>query len=147
MATYQSTRAIPTQSAKYLPGIVVDDCEFDLTAALALNDVIQLFKIPAGAKMLDFMIDIPKLDSNATPTVELDLGDTANAENYYVAASTKGQNAAIMSSANDMKSGTVGTYYSADDVLALTVHTAPATGETTGKLRAWVMYTIDESAV
>lgn len=146
--TYNSTRATSTQAAKFLSGIVEDDCSFAISAAFVINDVLNLFKIPAGAKILDMMIFLPQLDSNGTPLLTIDVGDTANGAQQYVAASTKGRAAAgsIISGANDVVATSMAVKYTADDTLAMKIHAAPATGVSTGTIRAWVKYQIDDKA-
>lgn len=143
MATYNSTRGGSSQSAKSRTGVVVDYCEFTVTAALALNDVINLFNLPAMARVLAFAIDVPDLDSNGAPAIKLNVGDTANGSAQYVSQSTVGQSAGIISYPKDGVAGSVGTRYTADDKLAITVQTGPATGATTGTFHAWVMYEMD----
>lgn len=76
MATYTSSQAaaVPAQinltgSSFILFGSIA------LTTALALNDIVQLVKVPNGFKILNVTIDVDPLDSNATPTLTGTVGD------------------------------------------------------------------------
>ena len=46
-----------------------------LTAALAVNDIVQLIQVPNGYKVLNVTLDCDPLDSNATPTLTGSVGD------------------------------------------------------------------------
>lgn len=151
MATaYTSNRATSTQAAKSRTGVVFDDCTFALSAALVINDTVKLFKIPKGAKVLDFKIAFPILDSNVSPACVVDVGDSASATTY-VSGSTKGSHfsaAYIMSMVVDGVPASFRTSYSsADDYLQIKIATAPATGETTGTINASIQYQMDDEVL
>lgn len=57
------------------------------SAGFALNDTVALCPISYrdGILVLDYNIEIPELDSNATPTVKLDLGDNNGASGAFEA--------------------------------------------------------------
>lgn len=48
--------------------------KYAVAANLALNDVIQLVTLPAGAVIEDLVLDIDPLDTNGTPTTVLQVG-------------------------------------------------------------------------
>jgi hypothetical protein len=69
----------------------------------ALNDLVRLCPIPYenGILVVGYRIEIPQLDSNATPTVKLSVGDTNGASNAfqatYVNAAPVGGAAGVLS--------------------------------------------------
>src|SRR3989304_3625397 len=86
--TYSSAQAAANVTAKYLhAGAIVRSATYALTAALVVNDVIQMFKLPSGATVHEVILASDDLDSNGTPAIALDVGD-ATAANRFIAAST-----------------------------------------------------------
>lgn len=144
--TYKATRAAAGQSAKTRTGIVHDYSEFTISAAFVINDVVQLFKIPTNARVLAFTLDLPILDTNVSPAAAIDVGDSANGANYYVSnlnAGTHFSVACFVTMTANGVAGTLGTRYAADDTLSLKIHTAPATGATSGTIHAHIVYEMD----
>ena len=108
-------------------------------AAAGLNDTVNMFKIPSGARVVDWSIGSDDIDSNGTPTVTLSLGDSGSATRY-VSASTIGQTGAAPIDAK-VKTG-YGFLYSADDTCIITVSAAAATFAA-GSVRCHLTYTFD----
>lgn len=74
-------RDVSVPSVKIAPGEVGGAVQFaydeySLTADLAANDVIKLMKLPAGARVLDVVVNSADLDSGATG--EIKVGWAAN---------------------------------------------------------------------
>lgn len=67
-----------------------------LTANSATDDIFNLCKIPAGGTVVDFRIQVPDMDTNATPTYTLHVGDTVDPDRF-VAASAAGQYGGVIS--------------------------------------------------
>ena len=104
-----------------------------LTAALALNDVIQLAPVTKGQTVHDVKIKVTDLDTNGAPAIVLDVGDGATAD-WLIDGSTSGQ-----AGGNDsMDANVVPKEYTADDTVDMLVQVAPATGATTGTVEAWI---------
>jgi len=137
MAILQSAKAAPTAQPRAGIGICSATAEYNLTAALALNDVINMVKIPAGATVLDMILVSDNLDTNGAPTITLDVGDNTVA-NYYINASLIGQTNGIERMAAHPKT------YTAEDMLSVTVATGPATGAVAGNISFTVFYTMDK---
>lgn len=52
----------------------------------ALGDVYQLVQIPNGYTIMDMLLDVDQLDSNGSPTVVLEVGDSVSASRFYSGA-------------------------------------------------------------
>ena len=109
---------------------------FTLTAALALNDVLQSPVLSQGSTIVDVMLITSDLDTNGTPLITLDVGiggDTAR----FIAASTVGQAGGVArASAVAAQPLTL----TSDDTVDVLVHAAPATGATTGTVTLHVFF-------
>jgi hypothetical protein len=53
---------------------VVQVREAITVASFATTDIFEMFKIPAGMKVLDWTVDVDDLDSNGTPTAAFKVG-------------------------------------------------------------------------
>lgn len=60
------------------------------TGNLALNNIIEMVRVPPGATVLGVDLITDDLDSNGTPLIKLDVGDSDDPD-YYVAANTVAQ--------------------------------------------------------
>ena len=52
----------------------------------ALGDIYQLVQVPNGYSIESIILDVDQLDSNATPTLTLELGDAVNAARFITGA-------------------------------------------------------------
>jgi hypothetical protein len=106
-------------------GLKCKTMRITLAAALALNDVLIGPKLAEGSTVVDVIAVASDLDSNAAPTITLDVG-YGGSPAYFIAASTIGQAGGLArASAATAKPLTL----SADDTIDVTVHAAPATGQ------------------
>ena len=138
--TYSSAQAAANVTAKYLhAGAIVRSATYALTAALVVNDVIQMFKLPSGATVHEVILASDDLDSNGTPAIALDVGD-ATAANRFIAASAVARTGGVARA--DQAAG-IGYKYAADTMLQVKVNTAPATGASTGNVTLTVAYSMD----
>ncbi|MGE4072719.1 MAG: hypothetical protein AB7E72_16240 [Lysobacterales bacterium] len=135
---YQSTKIARNQPAKTSSGYgpVADRVEFDLTAALALNDTIDMVKLPAGHVPVDLILDTDDLDSGVAAIVlhaGLRKADGTNDDpDAFIASSTVAQAGGVA-----RLSAVAGLRIAAADVdrnVYITVATAPGTGATSGKI-------------
>ena len=108
--------------------------ELALTVAPVINDVYQMIKVPAGARILGWTLGADDIDPGTTVT--LSLGDGA-VPARYVSASTIGQTGAAPVNAL-IKTG-YGFQYTTDDTIDILVAAAP-TGFTAGTIRCSVTY-------
>lgn len=139
MTTYLSNKAIPGVSPKFTASNSIPVyASYALASAPSLNDLIQMMTIPAGATICSVVLDSDKLDSNASPTITLDVGDGTVA-NRFLAASTVGQagGAAVANVA-----AAYGYQYTANTPLYVKIHAAAATFQA-GTVRLLVEYTMD----
>ncbi len=115
---------------------------YTLTAALALNDVIQMVKVPAGATILDITLTSSDLDTNGSPTIVLDVGDGGDTDRF-IDGSTIGQTGGITN--GFLASGVNGHLYNytSEDTIDVLVQAGPATGATSGSIKLSVLYTMN----
>lgn len=128
----------PTPVANAGAGNVLQST-YTLTAALTLNQVIQMAPIPAGARITRVQLSTDDLDSNVSPAVVLAVGDTGSATRF-ISGSTVGQ-AGGVTSLN--QHGGHAYKYAAADTITVKVTTAPATGATSGTIVLTVGYQMD----
>ena len=143
MATFTADEAAATAPAKgegMSGNCKVVVAEYEITAALALNDVVQMVKVPAGAIVSNVVLATDDLDTNGTPAIVLDVGDGGDTDRY-IDGSTVGQAGGITDSSNLAIDG-IGYTYSVEDTIDGLVQVAPATGATSGTIKLIVSYTI-----
>lgn len=100
MATYQSTNVQnKTGVASGAPAgaVLCAQAEVVCSAAPATTDTLEFFYLPAGAKVLLAVLESTDMDTNGTPALALNIGDSGDADRLF-AASTVGQ-AGTLSSA------------------------------------------------
>lgn len=129
MATLTSSKvATGVQEREFHSGVNSVSATYTLTAALALNDVIQMVKIPAGARILQVLLAADDLDTGGSPAIVLDVGDGGDTDRFIDGA-TIGQSGGV--AALNSQVGFDYTY-TADDTIDVLVQVAPATGATSG---------------
>lgn len=111
-----------------------------VTTALALNDTVNFFYLPAGATIRGaFLRASPPLDSNGSPTLTIDVGDAGLANRIFAASlagSAVGGNDAVPVFAS------LGYQYTAPTLIFATVKAAGAT-KVAGSLLLKIEYTIE----
>ena len=123
----------------------------DNSATLANSDVLQMVKMPAGAKIIDMHLACTDLDTWAN-SITLDIGDGDDIDRFYdgstlgqagghFGTSAQARLGANISAANFFANACNKTFTSADtiDITILTVGTAA----TTGYIQLDVEYTFD----
>lgn len=140
MATFNTDLAV-SNSGFTGPGggvVFVREAVYTLTAALALNDVIQMIPVAAGERVVDLQLISEDLDTNGTPAIVLDVGDGDDTDRY-IDGSTIGQTGGMarlgQGVATDAAAIAVNRLYAAADTIDVLVQVAPATGATTGTIR------------
>lgn len=144
MATFTATKAASTYPAKGYGQS--GDCKvvfstYELTAALAANDVIEMVRVPRGAVVTGVVLSTDDLDTNGTPTIVLDVGDGSDTDRFIDGA-TVGQAGGTTDASNLAIAG-IGYEYSAEDTIDVLVQAGPATGATSGTISLVVYYTLD----
>ena len=112
---------------------------YALTAALELDDLIHMVKIPAGATLLDVILDVPDLDSDGSPAITLSVGYTGALE-AFISQSTVGQAGGIVRLSVPGGSQKL---FAAADTIQVSATAAPATGATEGTIKLTAIYTMD----
>lgn len=140
MATLKSNKITANAPARDLPsGVLAVVGTYVLSAALALNDVIQMVKVPQGATILNVILAATDLDTGGSPAIALTVGDGSDADRF-ITSSTVGQAGGI---ASLNAAAGAGYKYTATDTIDVTVATGPATGATSGTVTLTVLYTMD----
>lgn len=128
-------------------GVVAVKGVYALAAALVVDDVIQMVKIPKGAMILDMVLSAEDLDSGGSPAIVLDVGDGGDTDRF-IDGSTIGQAGGVIRLGSGVAAavadGTNGYVYTADDTIDVYVQVAPATGATTGNITLTVIYTMED---
>lgn len=142
MATaFLGTKAQPGVQPHFLPaGAVSVYSSYTIAAALVISDTMQMMTIPAGARLIDLVLDSTDLDTGGTPVITLDVG-TAGTSALFIASATIGQASGItrMSVA-----GSCGYAFSVDTAIIVKVAAAPQTGATTGTVGLAVTFVLDD---
>lgn len=137
MATYTSDRVSTLIPARDGIGVVHQICSYTVTTALILADIVQLFKIPEGAIVLDLMVasDGTQSGSDSVFTV----GDTADTDRYIAVAGGLALRTGGGLARLGVQTG-VGFTNTADTTIDLIITTA-GTGQTTGGIiKASILY-------
>lgn len=80
MATYQSEQAASGRVHKPLvgdPGVITAYGKFTIGTALAVNDVVEMLRIPAGSTVVGGRLRATDIDTG-TETLDIDIGWAAN---------------------------------------------------------------------
>lgn len=142
MATFTATRAknsAPRAGTGGSTQVITVVSEYAITAALALNDVIQMVKVPSGAQIVGMTLGATDLDTGGSPAIVLDVGDGDDTDRFIDGA-TVGQ---AGGSTSALAVAGFGYTYTAEDTIDVLVQVAPATGATTGTITLRVDYMVD----
>jgi hypothetical protein len=107
-------------------------------AGFIINDLVYLASIPAGVVLLEWLVNVPDIDTSTGAAIQL--GDTGTADLFMAAATTAPQSGGIVSTQVSGVLGAVPKSYSAANAFILKVSTAPTTTATTGTFSGWVRY-------
>lgn len=111
-------------------------------AALANADVIQMLKVPKGARVLEVILTTTDLDTNGTPTLSFDVGDGDDVDRY-IDGSTIGRTGGTDRLGSGIVTNTQAFTYTANDTIDVLVAAGPATGATSGTISLTVGFTTD----
>lgn len=107
-----------------------------VTDALTTNDVITGPYIPAGAYLVDVIVDTTDLDTDVSPTVEFTVGISGTAAKF-ISASSKATTGGIAR----MNVASALGYTPASDTQVILTVTAAATAAAAGTIKIGVIYT------
>lgn len=141
MAVYRSP-AVVDRLAVAGPGVAasckVAHFTVACTAAPATTDTIQFGYVPAGARIVFAVLEATDMDTNAAPTLTLNVGDAGDVDRLF-AASTVGQAGTLSSAIATAGDG----YQYTQQTLLTGVAAANAATGAAGTLSLTVFYTID----
>jgi hypothetical protein len=107
------------------------------TAAPSTSDTLEFFYLPAGASVLLAVLESSDMDTNGSPTLTLNVGDSGDADRLF-AASTVGQTGALSTAI-----ATTGANYTYSSKTLITgVANANAATGAAGTLTLTVFYTV-----
>lgn len=115
---------------------------FDLTAALAENDTIDLFYLHKGFRVTGGYVKTSDLDTDGTPTITLDVGDADDVDRYFD-GSTVAQAGGVD---RTMAAAGVGYLTTKKTLVQAKVSAAVATGAATGTVEVVLEGIIEEPA-
>ena len=145
MATFNPTagapvaRSVPSHGLKGSLKCAVG--QVAVTTALALNDTINFFYLPAGATVHSARLDTSvALDSNGSPTLTIDCGYASHTADFF-SQSLVGSNA-THTDVEPVFATTYDVQLTADTLIFATVHAAGAT-KVAGTIRCIIEYTVD----
>jgi hypothetical protein len=133
---FTSNQVATTVVPKTYGEVISAQGTYELTAALVINDVIQMVKIPKNAVVDDVILGSYDLDTGGSPSLVLAVGDGTTADRF-ITGSTIAQGGGI-GRANQVDG--MGYAYTAEDTIDVKVITAPATGATSGTINLTVLY-------
>ena len=125
----------------------VSEGKYDLAAALVVDDIVKLCKIPAGCIPIDARLEMDELDSGADALVgSLALmepgGADIIADSELILANTLGQAAGVARMDNLDTARRLVLEVAVDNqrFLVYKVTTAPGTGATSGRIKASILF-------
>lgn len=93
MATYNSTN-VQNKTGVSAGGpagnVLVAYAEVSCTSAPSTSDTINFFDLPAGARVLSMTLESTDMDTNVSPSLTINVGDSGSATRFF-SASTVGQ--------------------------------------------------------
>jgi hypothetical protein len=114
---------------------------YELTAALVLDDVIQMVKIPVGAIIQEVILSVDDLDGATSLTLSVGDGDDPN---RYIQASTIGQAGGTARMAMVTTIDCHNYTYTADDTIDVHAEAVSGSETATGTIVLTVFYTFQE---
>jgi hypothetical protein len=134
--------------AKYShDGTTTVTAQFELTAELTTADTISGVPVPGEAVITDIKLITTELDTDASPTLTLNVGDATDPDRFIAVATTgdavNTTSANVTSIVSNVIDTGLGYEYAAEDSLVVDVAANAATGATTGHVILVVTYTTD----
>lgn len=142
MASLTGNAASSRRPANTVTGIgqvTLNQGDYALAAALAVNDTVELCKLPAQHIPVDFVLDTDDLDTGGSPAIVVEVGlydldqTTVVDRDAFILSSTVGQAGGM--ARMDNRAGFRIAPADVDRLVVLTVTTGPATGATTGTIK------------
>lgn len=135
MATFTATAAQSTSPAHYIVnGDIVRNVEYTVPGvAFSAGDVVQMVRIPAGARINDMTFII----SSTAQSHTVQIGDGNDAARYFAS-----QSAVLVQAVRMSAAGGFAYSYSAEDTIDITISTVTSGTAADADLRLIVSYTM-----
>lgn len=140
MATYSSANVVQKKavSGQCAAGqVLCARADVVCSSAPSTSDTLEFFYLPAGAVVLHAVLESSDMDTNGSPTLTLNVGDSGDADRLF-AASTVGQAGTVSNSA--IATGNLAVYSS--KTLITGVANANAATGAAGTVSLTVLYTV-----
>lgn len=138
MATYSATGYdAPPKGHGLKAAVYAFKATVTCTAAPSTSDTLNFGYLPKGATIIGGYIEASDMDTNGTPTLTLNIGDSGDADRYF-AASTVGQTGTASTSAAVAGLG----YTTTADTLVTGVAAANAATGAAGTVAVTLLYTL-----
>jgi len=139
-STFQSVNVTGARPAVIANGAetVTVRGEYEITAALVINDLVELVNLPADHVVTDCIIYADDLDTNGTPLITLGAGKTGGTGVELIAANTLAQAGGM--ARLDTAGGLQIAPATSEVAYGVKVVAAPATGATTGTIGMQLSY-------
>lgn len=104
--------------------LVTGHARYTLGPTLAAGDVIRLFRVPAGARIINCIVYAQKIDTAGSPAVTFNVGDSTSGTRFFSAT-----NVGQAGGAAELAAGAApkGQEYLAEDTVIATIVAAPGT--------------------
>lgn len=142
MATYNSNAYTAPVPVHGLAGITQTMyCTVSCTAAPSTSDTINFFYLPPNARVLDAVLKSTDMDTNGSPTITLNVGDSGAAARYF-SASTAAQAGTV-----DATMAAAGRFFKTTaKTLIVGVAQANAATGAAGTLELMIRFVVEDSA-
>lgn len=144
MATYSSsqyTNTNPFPSHGLSGNVKALHARVTCTAAPSTSDTLNFFYLPKNARVLFAVLEASDMDTNGSPTITLNIGDSGDADRYF-AASTVAQAGTLSTAIATTGHG----YITTDKTLITGVANANAATGAAGTIDLTMFYVVEESA-
>lgn len=131
--TYTSDKVgpgVPVRRPVSGPTVVM--AKYSITAALVVNDVIQMIPVHAGEIVYDLWVVMPDVDTDGTPAATFIVGDDGNDDRYIT--QTAAGVAATFTRMNAVTAAVSTSPYTTDNTIDIKFDTAPDASVTTGDI-------------
>lgn len=144
MATAYTSSGVSSgvQTRTNIPGLICELTSYTLTANPVVNDTIDMFVLPANARLIDVILDVDALDT--TNSVVIAAGTSATPTLFISGATIGRSNAGGIQHAN--LNGTVNYTSTTDQHLVIKFTTAPTGLNSTAVLRLAAIYTMSANS-
>lgn len=135
--TYSSNQVASTVQARAEHGVNCVKSTHEFSAALVINDVFQMVKVPLGATILETILAVDDVDAATSELCTFAVGDGTTATRF-IAAAAIGRAAANVARLDQVDG--LGYKYTAADTIDVKVIAAPGSSATAGTITLVVIY-------